>query len=110
MFDSFISADMVPRLGAKGIEKAVLAGLTSHTCVESAGRHAHDEGFHVTFLADAVAEFTQAAHDAATQISYPTFGHEVLTVRAFLEAVEPARASDPPGVPAGSRRHAQRKA
>jgi nicotinamidase-related amidase len=42
-----------------------LPGLTSHTCVESAGRHALDEGFHVTFLTDPVAEFTEEAHKAA---------------------------------------------
>jgi nicotinamidase-related amidase len=87
-FDSFINTDMLAQLKAHGIEKVVLAGLTSHTCVESAGRHAHEEGYHVTFLKDAVAEFTEEAHDHAIAISYPTFGHEVLTVDEFLGAVE----------------------
>jgi nicotinamidase-related amidase len=49
-FDSFIHTDMREKLHAAKIEKVVLAGLTSHTCVESAGRHAHEEGLHVTFL------------------------------------------------------------
>jgi nicotinamidase-related amidase len=49
-FDSFIRTDMREKLHAAKIEKVVLAGLTSHTCVESAGRHAHEEGLHVTFL------------------------------------------------------------
>jgi nicotinamidase-related amidase len=80
---------MIEKLRAAKIEKVVLAGLTSHTCVESAGRHALEEGFHVTFLKDAVAEFTEPAHKAAVEISYPTFGHEVLTVDEFLASVAP---------------------
>ncbi len=87
-FDAFINTDLVQKLREYKIEKVVLAGLTSHTCVEGAGRHALEEGFHVTFLKDAVAEFTEAAHEAAIQLSYPTFGHQVLTVDEFLGAVE----------------------
>jgi nicotinamidase-related amidase len=89
-FDSFVNTDMIQKLRENNIEKVVLAGLTSHTCVESAGRHALEEGFHVTFLTDAVAEFTEEAHKAALELSYPTFGHEVTTIDKFLAAVEPA--------------------
>ncbi|HLZ64767.1 MAG TPA: isochorismatase family cysteine hydrolase [Aliidongia sp.] len=91
-FDGFIGTDLLEKLRAESIEKVVLAGLTSHTCIESTGRHALEEGFHVTFLTDAVAEFTEEAHQAAVGISYPTFGHEVTTVDGFLSAIErPAR-------------------
>lgn len=67
-------------------KKVVLAGLTSQTCIEGTGRHALEAGFHVTFIKDAVADFTEAAHEAALTISYPTFGHDVLTVTEFLES------------------------
>ncbi|MGY3461241.1 nicotinamidase-related amidase [Bradyrhizobium sp. LM3.4] len=87
-FDSFVNTDMLAKLREAKIEKVVLAGLTSHTCVESAGRHALEEGFHVTFLTDAVAEFTEEAHNAALKLSYPTFGHEVTTIDSFLAAIE----------------------
>jgi nicotinamidase-related amidase len=92
-FDSFVNTDMLEKLKRQGVQKVVLAGLTSHTCVESAGRHALEEGFHVTFLTDAVAEFTEAAHNAALTISYPTFGHNVTTIDAFLAAVDPIETS-----------------
>lgn len=88
-FDSFVNTDMSQKLKEHAIEKVVLAGLTSHTCVESAGRHALEEGFHVTFLTDAVSEFTEEAHYAAIKVSYPTFGHEVMTIDKFLAVVEP---------------------
>ncbi|UPG92724.1 isochorismatase family cysteine hydrolase [Luteibacter aegosomatissinici] len=89
-FDSFVNTDMLAKLKEHKIEKVVLAGLTSHTCVESAGRHALEEGFHVTFLTDGVAEFTEEAHRAAIDLSYPTFGHEVTTIDEFLAAIDPA--------------------
>ncbi|MFJ9559092.1 cysteine hydrolase family protein [Streptomyces fuscichromogenes] len=91
MFDAFAGTDLHERLGGRGIEKVVLAGLTSQTCVEGTGRHALEAGYHVTFLVDAVAEFTEEAHRAALDISYPTFGHEAVTVDEFLAAIEPVR-------------------
>ncbi|MFF3000117.1 isochorismatase family cysteine hydrolase [Streptomyces sp. NPDC057950] len=88
MFDSFAGTDLQDQLAARGIEYVVLAGLTSQTCVEGTGRHALEAGYHVTFLTDAVAEFTEEAHRAALEISYPTYGHEVTTIDEFLAAVE----------------------
>jgi nicotinamidase-related amidase len=87
MFDSFHGTDLHDQLRRHGIEKVVLAGLTSQTCIEGTGRHALEAGYHVTFLVDAVADFTEQAHQAALDISYPTFGHAVLTVDAFLASV-----------------------
>jgi len=88
MFNSFNGTGLEEQLRANGIEKVILAGLTSQTCIEGTGRHALEAGFHVTFLTDAVSEFTEQAHQAAIQISYPTFGHEVTTIDAFLAAIE----------------------
>jgi nicotinamidase-related amidase len=86
-FNAFMGTDLDAQLKARGIEKLILAGLTSQTCVEGTGRHATEAGYHLTFLKDAVAEFTPDAHRAAIDISYPTFGHEVLTVDEFLASV-----------------------
>ncbi|WP_201782076.1 cysteine hydrolase family protein [Pseudomonas sp. RIT-PI-q] len=81
---------MHKQLQEQGIEKVILAGLTSQTCVEGTGRDALEAGYHVTFLKDAVADFTEEAHRAALEISYPTFGHETLTIDEFLNAVRGA--------------------
>jgi ureidoacrylate peracid hydrolase len=62
-----------------GLKKS-LQSAQSQTCVEGTGRHAIEAGYHLTFLKDAVAEFNQKAHLAALEISYPTFGHQVLTI------------------------------
>ncbi|WP_406502391.1 cysteine hydrolase family protein [Streptomyces sp. NBC_01602] len=90
MFDSFVGTDLDQKLKAHGIERVVLAGLTAHTCVEGTGRHALEAGYHVTYLTDAVAEFTEAAQRAAVDLSYPTFGHAVSTIDEFLAGIEPA--------------------
>lgn len=86
-FNGFMGTDLDAKLKARGIEKLIFAGLTSQTCVEGTARHATEAGYHVTFLTDAVAEFTPEAHKAALEISYPTFGHEVLTVDQVLAAI-----------------------
>lgn len=91
-YNGFIKTDLDAQLRARGIEKVVLAGHTSHTCVEGTGRHALELGYHVTFLKDAVAEFSQPPHDFAVEVSYPTFGHAVLTVGEFLGQLAPATA------------------
>lgn len=86
-FNGFMGTDLDEKLKARGIEKLIFAGLTSQTCVEGTARHATEAGYHVTFLTDAVAEFTPEAHKAALEISYPTFGHAVLTVDTVLAAI-----------------------
>jgi ureidoacrylate peracid hydrolase len=90
MYNSFMGTDLDDLLKSNGIEKVVFAGLTSQTCVEGTGRHALDAGYHVTFLSDAVAEFTEQAHRAAIDISYPRFGHVVSTIDDFLAGIQQA--------------------
>jgi nicotinamidase-related amidase len=88
IYNSFPNTDLDDYLRSKGIEKVVFAGLTSQTCVEGTGRYALELGYHVTFLRDGVAEFTEKAQAAAIELSYPAFGHEVLTISEFLEALK----------------------
>lgn len=94
-FDAFMGTDLDAKLKTRGIEKVIFAGITSQTCVEGTGRHALEAGYHLTFLKDAVAEFTDEAHRAAIDISYPTFGHEVLTIDEFLPLVRTAGRAEP---------------
>jgi nicotinamidase-related amidase len=93
MFSSFHGTDLQTQLQREGIRKIIIAGLTSQTCVEGTGRDALEAGYHVTFIKDAVADFTEAAHRAALEVAYPTFGHETLTVDEFLVALDTADGS-----------------
>ncbi|MFF2385764.1 isochorismatase family cysteine hydrolase [Streptomyces sp. NPDC058108] len=87
MYDSFMGTNLEEQLQAQGIEKVVLAGLTSGTCIEGTGRHALESGYHVTFLPEAVADFTAEGHRAAVEIAYPVFGHAVLSIDEFLASI-----------------------
>ncbi|MCX4593975.1 cysteine hydrolase [Streptomyces sp. NBC_01549] len=87
-FDSFFGTDLGDQLTRRGIEKVVLAGFTSETCVEGTGRHALEAGYYGTFINDAVGDFTEQAHRAAVDVAFPTFGHESLTVDEFLSSVD----------------------
>ncbi|MBE9461923.1 isochorismatase family cysteine hydrolase [Dyadobacter subterraneus] len=88
IYNSFFNTDLDKQLRDNGIEYVVLAGFTSQTCVEGTGRHALESGYHVTFLTDGVAEFTERAQDMAIEISYPAFGHAVLTIAEFIDALK----------------------
>ena len=66
----------------------VLAGMTASLCVEATGRHAMEEGYDVTFLADAVAAESVPAYEAAVHLTYPLIGNAVLDVNEFLAAVD----------------------
>ena len=91
LFNGFHGTNLDELLKGRGIQKLVLAGLTAHTCVEGTGREALELGYHLTFLSDAVAEFTQEAHEMAVAISFPTFGFEVLSVDVFLRGLHEPR-------------------
>lgn len=86
-FNAFLGTDLQAQLKAANIENVVLAGLTSNTCIQVTGTQALESGYHVTYLADAVAEFTEEVHKVALEVSYPAFGHEITTVDGFLAAV-----------------------
>jgi len=87
LWNSFRNTDLGPKLQERGIKKIAIAGLTSHKCVESSGRHAFEEGYHVTFIVDATADYDKEENDAATKISFPLIGHAALTVDQFLGAL-----------------------
>lgn len=47
-----------------------------------------DRGYHVTMLKDATAGFTTLAKDAATDLIWPLFANEVLTVAEWKKSLE----------------------
>lgn len=83
----FANTDLDLLLKIRGIDHVVLAGLTANTCIESTGRFAVELGYHVTFLKDAVAAFSDEALNAAVNINYPEYGHAVLTTAEFISSL-----------------------
>ncbi|MEM8781526.1 MAG: cysteine hydrolase [Planctomycetota bacterium] len=74
----FNTTDMDFLLKARGIERLVLCGLLSGSCVEMTGRHAVELGYHVTMVTDAVADGSEEVHRAAVELNYPRFAQAVV--------------------------------
>jgi hypothetical protein len=82
--------DLPEHLARLGTTHLVIAGMTANLCVESTGRHAAEEGYDVTFLADAIGSENVPSYEAAVHVNFPLVGNAVLKVNEFLAAVAPA--------------------
>jgi nicotinamidase-related amidase len=70
----FHGTDLDLQLRSRGITGIVLGGVATSLAVEGTGRAAYDHGYNVTFAADAMADFTEAAHQHSLQVTFPYFG------------------------------------
>lgn len=61
----FVHTDLSGELAARGVDRLVVAGITTSLGVESNVRHAVDLGYTVTVVTDACVDESDAAHDAA---------------------------------------------
>ncbi|TGO38950.1 hypothetical protein BHYA_0064g00460 [Botrytis hyacinthi] len=84
---SFSNTDLDYQLKQRDITHLIFAGLTANTCLESTARYAYELGYHVTMLKDATAGFTTVAKDAATDLIWPLFANEVLTVEEWKNSL-----------------------
>lgn len=83
----FANTDLDMILKQHDIERVVLAGMLTNTCVEASGREAAELGYHVTMIKDAVGGLSEAEHTAAVELSYPRFAHAVVDTETFLARV-----------------------
>jgi nicotinamidase-related amidase len=79
---AFIGTDLEERLRADGIQRLVIAGLTSDHCVSSTARMAGDLGFEVYVVSDATATFGRSGLPAEQvhAVSLATLEGEFATV------------------------------
>ncbi len=61
--------------------------MTANLCVESTG-HAKEEGYDVTFLADAIGSENVPSYEASVTLDFPLIGNAVMKVDEFLAATE----------------------
>ena len=86
--------DLPDHLQRLGTTHLVIAGMTANLCCESTGRHAMEEGYDVTFLADAIGADTLPAYEAAIHLNFPLIANAVMEVDEFLAAVDSSQAGD----------------
>jgi nicotinamidase-related amidase len=68
------------------VTQVVLAGIATSIGVESTARAAHEHGYHVTLVTDAMADASPEAHDHSIQRIFPRLG-ETGTTAEVLDLV-----------------------
>ncbi len=70
-------------LRRRGVTQVVLAGISTSIGVESTARSAHDLGYHVTLVVDAMTDLDAVAHQHSVQKIFPHLG-ETATAEQVL--------------------------
>jgi ureidoacrylate peracid hydrolase len=88
-FSAFIdgSSDIVPYLRQRGIDTLLIGGTATNICCESSARDAMMLNFKVTMIADALATYTDAEHNASLMTFYSIFG-DVQTVDEAMASLD----------------------
>jgi ureidoacrylate peracid hydrolase len=88
-FSAFIegSSDISSYLHKRGIDTLLISGTATNICCESSARDAMMLNFKVTMVADALATYTDAEHNASLAAFYSIFG-DVQTVDEAIAALD----------------------
>ena len=84
---AFTGTELQARLRALGVTQVVLVGIATSIGVESTARHAHELGFHVTLVADAMTDRIAEAHENSVTRIFPRIG-EVATTAEVLALLD----------------------
>ena len=83
---AFIGTALDAELRQRGVTQIFLAGIATSAGVESTARSAHDLGYNVVFVADAMTDRDAGAHSYCVEKVFPRFG-EVESTENVLKAL-----------------------
>jgi nicotinamidase-related amidase len=83
----FANTDLDLQLKKHGIHNLIVMGLIAHTCVESTVRYAAENGYEVTVVKDAVADYSDEEMHAALDVNIPNYANAVLTTNEVIESI-----------------------
>ncbi|MEX3954095.1 isochorismatase family cysteine hydrolase [Paraburkholderia sp. EG287B] len=86
----FANTDLDFQLKQHRITHVVIVGLLANTCIEATARYATELGYHVTLVKDATAALKREAMHAAHELNGPTYAHNIVSTREFLDALPKA--------------------
>lgn len=91
-WSAFTGTSLEAFLRERDVTQVVLAGVATSAGVESTARFAHELGFNVVLVSDAMTDRSAAAHDHSMAHVFPRIG-EVTSTAELLDALpEPVRA------------------
>lgn len=83
----FANTDLDLQLKKYGIQKLIIIGLITHTCVEATVRYAAELGYEVTMVKDATADYSDEMMRAALDINIPNYANAVVTSDEVVKAI-----------------------
>lgn len=95
---AFYGTDLDLHLRRRGVTQIVLGGVATSIGVESTARSAHEHGYHLTLVTDAMADLDPDAHRHAVDKIFPLIG-QIGTTAEVLALLESAPASVAPIIP-----------
>lgn len=103
---AFYGTDLDLHLRRRGISQIVLGGVATSIGVESTARSAHEHGYHLALVTDAMADLDPTSHQHSVDKIFPRLGQtttttEILTLLAAQKTSQPfTRAAVRPAGPA----------
>jgi nicotinamidase-related amidase len=87
---AFFGTDLDLQLRRRGVTQIVLCGVATSIGVESTARAAHEHGYHVTLVTDAMADFDESTHNNSITKIFPRLG-ETGTTAEVIELLTKSR-------------------
>lgn len=81
---AFHGTDLDVQLRRRGVTQIVLTGIATGVGVESTARAAHEHGYHVTLVTDAMSDLDERRHRGSVERVFPQLG-ETGTTDEVLE-------------------------
>jgi nicotinamidase-related amidase len=72
---AFYATDLDQQLRRRGIRTVIMAGIATNIGVESTARAAHERGYELIFVEDAMSSMSTEMHQFAMQQIFPLMGH-----------------------------------
>jgi nicotinamidase-related amidase len=83
-FNAFIETDLDRICKEKQVKHIVLAGTIASVCIDSTGRYAQEQGYHVTILSDCISARTVFERQFYCEQIFPLYAC-VMTAQEFLD-------------------------
>jgi nicotinamidase-related amidase len=80
---AFHGTDLDVLLRRRGVTQVVLTGIATSAGVESTARAAHEHGYHVTLVTDAMADRSPEVHAHSTEQVFPRLGETGTTAEVL---------------------------
>jgi nicotinamidase-related amidase len=86
---AFHGTSLDHHLRRRGVTQVILAGIATSIGVESTARNAHDHGYHVVLVTDAMTDMDSVAHQHSIEKIFPRLGETTTTaeVLSLLERI-----------------------